>query len=46
MTFGVQLPYKRIFMLDNYYQRLNCTCSPNHENIWGLTLNFFFRNTR
>jgi Protein of unknown function (DUF2490) len=45
-AFGMQLPYKRIFMLDNYYQRQNCTCSPNHENIWGLTLNFFFRNTR
>ena len=45
-AFGVQLPYKRIFMLDNYYQRQNCTCSPHHENVWGLTLNFYFRNTK
>ena len=46
-AFGVQLPYKRLFMLDNYYQRQNCTtCKPEHENVWGLTLNFYFRNTR
>jgi hypothetical protein len=44
---GVQFPYKRIFMLDNYYLRQNCTtCNPQHLNVWGLTLNFFFRNTR
>lgn len=46
-AFGVQLPYKRIFMMDNYYQRQNCTtCSPGHLNVWGLTLNFYFRNSR
>jgi len=46
-AFGVQLPYKRRFMLDNYYQRQNCTtCNPEHLNVWGLTLNFYFRNTR
>ena len=46
-AFGVQLPYKRFFMLDNYYQRQNCTtCKPNYLNIWGLTLNFYFRSTR
>ena len=40
-AFGVQLPFKRRFMLDNYYQRQNCTtCSPRHLNVWGLTLNF------
>jgi hypothetical protein len=45
-AFGVQLPYKRRFMLDNYYQRQNCTtCTPMHVNVWGLTLNFYFRNT-
>lgn len=44
-AFGVQLPFKRIFMLDNYYQRQNCTtCKPSHLNVWGLTLNFYFRN--
>ena len=32
-------------MLDNYYQRQNCTtCTPKHLNVWGLTLNFYFRN--
>jgi len=41
----VQLPFKRRFMLDNYYQRQNCTtCTPKHLNVWGLTLNFYFRN--
>jgi hypothetical protein len=46
-AFGVQFPYKRRFMLDNYYLRQNCTtCNPQHLNVLGLTLNFFFRNTR
>jgi Protein of unknown function (DUF2490) len=46
-AFGVQLPYKRRFMLDNYYLRQNCTtCNPQRLNVWGLTLNFFFRSTR
>ena len=46
-AFGVQLPYKRLFMLDNYYQRQNCTIgTPKHLNVWGMTLNFYFRNTR
>jgi hypothetical protein len=46
-AFGVQLPFKRRFMLDNYYQRQNCiTCTPKHLNVWGLTLNFYFRNMK
>jgi len=46
-AFGLQLPYKRIFMLDNYYVRQNCsTCKPEHLNVWGLTLNFYFRNRK
>jgi hypothetical protein len=46
-AFGVQFPYKRIFMLDNYYLRQNCTtCNPRHLNVYGLTLNFYFRNAR
>ena len=44
-AFGLRLPYRRIFMLDDYYLRQNCTtCRPEHQNVWGLTLNLYFRN--
>jgi len=42
---GLQLPYRRLFMLDLYYLRQNCTtCSPAHLNVVGMTLNFFVGN--
>ena len=41
---GVQWPYKRRLMLETYYLRQNCTsCSPEHLNVGGLTLNLYFR---
>jgi Protein of unknown function (DUF2490) len=44
-TGGVQLPYKRAFMLETYYRRERCpTCTPENWNAVGATLNFFFRN--
>lgn len=43
---GIQWPHKRIFMVDTYYQRQNCTgCTPTNWNVAGVTLNFYFRNT-
>jgi hypothetical protein len=40
---GVQVPYKRLLLLDTFYLRQNCsTCSPNPLNVWGLTLNIYF----
>jgi len=39
---GLQLPYQRLFALDMYYLRQNCTtCSPAHLNVVGMTLNFY-----
>ena len=46
-TGGVQLPYKRVFMLETYYRREHCpTCIPQNWNAGGATLNFFFNNTK
>jgi hypothetical protein len=43
-TGGVQLPYKRVFMLETYYRREHCpTCTPQNWNAGGATLNFFFQ---
>ncbi len=42
-AFGVQVPYKRLLLLDTYYLRQDCsTCDPNPLNVWGLTLNIYF----
>jgi len=42
-TAGIQWPYKRIFMVETYYLRQNCTtCNPANLNVGGLTLNLFF----
>jgi hypothetical protein len=44
-TGGLQLPYKRVFMLEVYYRREQCpTCTPENWNVGGATLNFFFKN--
>jgi hypothetical protein len=46
-TGGVQLPYKRVFMLETYYRREHCaTCTPQNWNAGGATLNFFFNNAK
>jgi hypothetical protein len=46
-AFGAQLPYKRRLMLDVYYLRQNCTtCNENPLNVWGLTLNLYFRRKK
>lgn len=43
-SFGVQLPYKQRLMLDTYYLHQNCTtCSQQHINVFGLTLNLYFK---
>jgi hypothetical protein len=42
-AFGVQWPIKRIFKLNTYYLRQNCTtCSTDPLNVFGLTANFYF----
>lgn len=44
---GIQWPYKRLFMVDTYYQRQHCnTCNPTNWNAGGVTLNFYFRNAK
>jgi uncharacterized protein DUF2490 len=46
-AFGVQLPYKRRLMLDTYYLRQNCTtCSQDPVNVFGVTLNVYFRRKK
>ena len=46
-TAGIQWPYKHLFMLDTYYLRQNCpTCSPANLNVAGVTLNFYFGNSK
>lgn len=41
---GVQLPYKKRLMLDLFYLHQNCTtCSPQHVDAFGLTLNLYFK---
>lgn len=43
-AFGVQWPYKKRLMLDTYYLRQNCTtCSQDPLNVFGVTLNVYFR---
>lgn len=43
-AFGVQLPYKKLLMVDTYYLRQNCTtCSQDPVSVFGVTLNFYFR---
>jgi hypothetical protein len=42
-AFGVQWPYKKIFMLNTYVLHQNCTtCSNNPLNIAGITANLYF----
>jgi Protein of unknown function (DUF2490) len=44
-TAGAQWPYKRIFMLETYYRREQCsTCIPKNWNAGGISLHFFFAN--
>lgn len=46
-TAGVQLPSKRLFMLETYYRREHCkTCTPTNWNAAGVTLNFYFANPK
>ena len=45
VSLGLHVPYRRLFMLDAYYLRQDCdTCTPNPLNVFGLTLNLYFRN--
>jgi hypothetical protein len=42
---GLQIPFKRLLLVDTYYLRQECTgCSPGDANVAGLTVNVFFRN--
>src|SRR4029434_5133532 len=35
---GVEVPYRRLMMVDLYYLRQNCPgCTPDHLNVLGLT---------
>jgi hypothetical protein len=44
---GVQWPFKRLLMLDTYYQLQKCpTCKPPNANVAGVTFNVYFRNTK
>ena len=46
-TGGVQLPYKRVFMLETYYRREHCpTCTPKNWNAGGITLHLFSQKTK
>jgi hypothetical protein len=46
-TAGVDWPYKRLLMIDTYYRREHCNnCNPTNWNVGGVTLNFYFANSR
>lgn len=46
-AFGSQFPYKKLLMVDAYYLHKNCTtCDPTSVNVFGLTLNLFFRTKK
>lgn len=46
-SFGVQFPYRKSLMLDTYYLHQNCTtCSQQHVNVLGLTLNLYFKQNK
>jgi hypothetical protein len=41
-TAGLQWPYRRLLKVATYYLRQNCgSCSPEHLNVFGLTLTLF-----
>lgn len=43
-AFGVQLPYKKLLMLDTYYLRQNCTtCSQDPVSVLGIRLNVYIK---
>jgi hypothetical protein len=45
--FGVQFPYKERLMLDTYLLHQNCSsCGQNPVNMFGATLNLFFRQLK
>ena len=47
MQQGVEWPYKTVLKLNTYYLRQDCTtCSPGNLNVAGLSLNYFYRNTK
>ena len=46
-AFGVQMPYKKVLMVDTYYLHQNCTtCSQSSVNVFGATLNFYFHRKK
>jgi hypothetical protein len=46
-TAGIQLPYKRLWMLNTYYRRENCdNCNPGSWNAAGVSVNFYFRSSK
>ena len=45
-AFGVQWPYKKMFMLNTYFLHQHCTtCSTNPLNVAGVTANFYSDGT-
>jgi hypothetical protein len=46
-TGGIDWPYKSLFMIDTYYRREHCdTCNPTNWNVGGVTLSFYFGNSK
>lgn len=44
---GIAWPYKRVLKLDTYYLYQDCaTCDPRYLNVAGVTLHYFYRNTK
>jgi hypothetical protein len=41
---GVELPYRRIFMVQAYYLFQHGSGKPENVNVLGITVNFFLRN--
>jgi hypothetical protein len=42
-AFGMQWPFRKVFKLNTYYLRQNCTtCSQDPLNVFGVTANFYF----
>lgn len=44
---GIAWPYKRVLKLDTYYLYQDCSsCNPRYLNVAGVTLHYFYRNTK
>jgi hypothetical protein len=42
---GIQWPYRRLFMIETYYLFQHSHSAPDNVNVFGITLNFYLKNS-